>query len=259
MISIGGDCDTTGAITGSLAWVYYAIRSGTYGGWCSDRIDPEMLRIREQAKAYLPEEFVEIADEFHELCWKRAGTHFRTGFCTPILSEEEQEAFVKKHERSYSDVISEKKEREIEGFCARYSTLMDALYHDRELNVWCRRYSAHEENTWHKELKHIIYDRFLREAYDIDFMSDVLRCRAGSPYSFEQLVRGSKFDLLHALAAEIRMDYHDNGSLINDAIASGRLYRVMSALLKMIAGMSSNILADPDAFSHEKVLYIDDL
>lgn len=90
VISIGGDCDTTGAITGSIAWVFYAIQSGHYSGWCYDRIDPEMLEIKELAKQFLPEEFINIADQFHEICWQRAGTFSRSGFCTSILSMDEQ-------------------------------------------------------------------------------------------------------------------------------------------------------------------------
>ena len=78
-ISIGGDTDTIGAITGSVAWVYYAIQSGGYSGWVYDQIDPAMLAIREQAKAYLPQEFIQIAEEFHEVCWRRAGTYNRVG------------------------------------------------------------------------------------------------------------------------------------------------------------------------------------
>lgn len=68
VISIGGDCDTTGAITGSIAWTYYAVQSGGRDGWASDKIDPAMLKIREQAKGYLPEEFVEVAEAFHAVC-----------------------------------------------------------------------------------------------------------------------------------------------------------------------------------------------
>ena len=259
VISIGGDCDTTGAITGSLAWIYYAIQTGSYGEWCDDELDPAMLRIKENAKSYLPNEFIEIADEFHEICWKRAGMHFRSGYGSPILSEYEGKQFMEKHEKSYADVISEKTERIIEHFCNKYITMMDALCHDRELNAWCRQYSADYENTVHKELEHIIYDRFVPEAYGIGFMHDVLKCRVGSPYSFDQLVHGSKFDMLHALAAEIRRDCHHKGSLINDAIADGKLYRVMASLLKAFEGTSSNILAKPDAYSYQKELYVDDM
>ena len=41
----------------------------------------------------LPEEFVSIADEFHEACWRRGGCYFRTGGCSPILNKEELELF----------------------------------------------------------------------------------------------------------------------------------------------------------------------
>ena len=93
VISIGGDCDTTGAITGGIAWVYYAVQSGHYSGWLHDRIDPAMLEIKRQAKAYLPEEFIRIADELQKVCAQRAGTFDRSGFCTPILSPADNERF----------------------------------------------------------------------------------------------------------------------------------------------------------------------
>lgn len=68
VISIGGDCDTTGAITGSIAWIYYAVQTGGHDGWANFQIDPAMLEIKEKAKAYLPKEFVEIAEAFHQVC-----------------------------------------------------------------------------------------------------------------------------------------------------------------------------------------------
>lgn len=89
VVSIGGDCDTTGAITGSIAWIYYAIQSGGYSGWVYNEFDPAMLAIREKAIEYIPKEFVDIADEFHEMCWRRAGSYERVGICTPILNNTE--------------------------------------------------------------------------------------------------------------------------------------------------------------------------
>lgn len=86
VVSIGGDTDTTGAITGSIAWIYYAVQTGGYSGWVENHFDESMLRIKEQAKNYLPEEFIKIADEFHEMCWHRAGTFYRVGRCTPIMN-----------------------------------------------------------------------------------------------------------------------------------------------------------------------------
>lgn len=92
IVSIGGDCDTTGAITGSIAWTYYAVQSGSYSGWVDGKFDPAMLSIKAQAVEYVPQEFIDIAEEFHEMCWRRAGTYGRVGTCTPILSRAESAA-----------------------------------------------------------------------------------------------------------------------------------------------------------------------
>lgn len=72
VISIGGDCDTTGAITGSIAWVYYAVQTGGYSGWVDNKFDPAMLAIKAEALTYIPQEFSDIAEEFHEMCRKQA-------------------------------------------------------------------------------------------------------------------------------------------------------------------------------------------
>ena len=96
-ISIGGDSDTIGAITGSIAWTYYAVQTGKpdgYAGWVYNNFDESMLAIKERACDYLPAEFIEIADDFHEMCWGRAGVWNRTGgFCTPILSNAEVQKY----------------------------------------------------------------------------------------------------------------------------------------------------------------------
>ena len=91
VISIGGDCDTTGAITGSIAWTYYTVQDHSWG--CDDHMSPALREIRDSARRYLPEEFVSIADEFHEACWRRGGCYVRTGGCSLILSKEELELF----------------------------------------------------------------------------------------------------------------------------------------------------------------------
>lgn len=95
VISIGGDCDTTGAITGSIAWIYYILQKENYDGWVYDRLDASMSEIKAQAMTYLPKEFIRIADEFHEICWRRAGTYYRSGFCSSILNPEESEKYWK--------------------------------------------------------------------------------------------------------------------------------------------------------------------
>lgn len=98
-ISIGGDSDTIGAITGSVAWTYYAIQSAGYGNWTMNKIDPDMLALRAQAEVYLPEEFIRIADDLRDAAWRRGGTWFRTGFCTQILTNEEWEQFYDENDR----------------------------------------------------------------------------------------------------------------------------------------------------------------
>ena len=110
-ISIGGDSDTIGAITGSVAWVYYAVQTGGYEGWVYNEFDPDMLRIKRQAMTCLPEEFIRIADEFHEICWKRMGTAERTGSCTPIYTMSEYKTYGEnlnsQPKDNYTDTVEE--------------------------------------------------------------------------------------------------------------------------------------------------------
>lgn len=80
VVSLGGDCDTTGAITGSIAWTWYAAQAG-------GAPDPAMQAIRAQACSYLPAEFTELADAFRDFCHQRAEAYARTGRYTPISDE----------------------------------------------------------------------------------------------------------------------------------------------------------------------------
>ena len=52
-----------------------------------------MQKIKEQAIEYLPKEFVDIAEEFSDVCGKRIGTYYRAGMCTSILNRTETEKF----------------------------------------------------------------------------------------------------------------------------------------------------------------------
>ncbi|MDY6065206.1 MAG: ADP-ribosylglycohydrolase family protein [Finegoldia sp.] len=68
-ISIGGDSDTIGAITGSIALPYYQaqLKAHPDADACA-----QIEKIIAQAKIYLPDEFIEIAEDFDTLCRKRA-------------------------------------------------------------------------------------------------------------------------------------------------------------------------------------------
>lgn len=67
-------------------------------------------------------------------------------------------------------------------FCGKYVVLMELLYRDRELNQWCRDYSSYAENTTHCELRDLIYDGFMKAAYELEFMPKAL---AWKPYTLD--------------------------------------------------------------------------
>ena len=90
-ISLGGDSDTLGAITGAIAWSYYRfnteeIDSGEKPGriwpkWCAELI--REYRIDEM----LPTDFVELIDHFDEARMLRQGSFGRMSCCTSILPD----------------------------------------------------------------------------------------------------------------------------------------------------------------------------
>ena len=61
-ISLGGDADTMGAITGSIAWTFYR--------FCNDGLTEKMLQMQEAANEYLPDDLIQLIDEFDRLCWE---------------------------------------------------------------------------------------------------------------------------------------------------------------------------------------------
>lgn len=84
-VSIGGDCDTTGAMAGSIAWTYYTVEAGGTEAWVQGRIPPAMEEIRGQADSLLPREFIDIAGDFHQLCRRRWEDWQSSSACAPIL------------------------------------------------------------------------------------------------------------------------------------------------------------------------------
>ena len=61
-ISLGGDADTMGAITGSIAWAYYG----------RDGITPKMAELWKEASKHIPEELIERVIDFQDFCRKLA-------------------------------------------------------------------------------------------------------------------------------------------------------------------------------------------
>lgn len=76
-VSIGGDSDTVGAITGSIAWEYYCRQN-------AGNPTEEMLGIWEQAASYLPVDLLEDTLRFRESCSKRSAEYARIGIVQEI-------------------------------------------------------------------------------------------------------------------------------------------------------------------------------
>ena len=63
VISLGGDADTMGAITGSIAWTFYRFRT-------DEGLSRDMLDLQELANKYLPDDFLETVQAFDRICWE---------------------------------------------------------------------------------------------------------------------------------------------------------------------------------------------
>ena len=77
-ISLGGDADTMGAITGSIAWSFYRFQSQT-------GISARMAKLWIQAVKYLPEEWLDFIPAFDSLCRDREEQYRKTGQAEPFL------------------------------------------------------------------------------------------------------------------------------------------------------------------------------
>ena len=76
-ISLGGDADTMGAITGSIAWSFYRFQT-------NKGISIKMANMWIEAAEYLPEEWLDLVLEFDQLCHRREETYNREGKAKPI-------------------------------------------------------------------------------------------------------------------------------------------------------------------------------
>lgn len=232
-VSIGGDCNTIAAITGSIAWIYYA----GYWQWASGELrllDSSMREARAQALAYLPQELIDVREAFMKKRGLRAAAFDRIGFCTPMLNGNELVKYYwtnwgPSSDQDNDDLESMLREMMTE-FCSKYVVLMKILCWDRELNQWCRSYSADGRNTEHCELEKAIYDGFMRDAVALGFMPLVLSRKPYTAYRLEAALAGTAWDLIHGICAEIQLN-RESDALIRHAIADGNLYRLMDAYL----------------------------
>lgn len=80
VISLGGDADTMGAITGAIAWSFYRFQT-------DKGISIKMANMWIEAAEYLPEEWRDLVLEFDKLCRQREDTFAQEGKVIPIRLE----------------------------------------------------------------------------------------------------------------------------------------------------------------------------
>lgn len=77
-VSLGGDADTMGAITGSIAWSFYRFQSKT-------GISARMAKLWIKAAEYLPEEWLDFILEFDQICRSREEKYHKNKVTEPII------------------------------------------------------------------------------------------------------------------------------------------------------------------------------
>lgn len=80
VISLGGDADTMGAITGAIAWSFYRFQT-------DKGLSVKMANMWIEAVEYLPEEWLDLVLEFDKLCRGREETFSREGKVKQIRLE----------------------------------------------------------------------------------------------------------------------------------------------------------------------------
>lgn len=77
-VSLGGDSDTIGAITGAIAWSFY------WGRAWEAPLPKEMEVIRDRAAAMLPKNLLDVVEEFEEIAVHRHTAYTRIGLVGKI-------------------------------------------------------------------------------------------------------------------------------------------------------------------------------
>lgn len=77
-VSLGGDSDTLGAITGAIAWSFYKAQNG-------GNLSPDMEQLKEQAKTYLTDDFIKVIEKFDKICDNREESFKNAGDLSVII------------------------------------------------------------------------------------------------------------------------------------------------------------------------------
>ena len=78
VISLGGDADTMGAITGSIAWSFYRFQN-------KNGISARMAKLWIKTAEYLPEDWLDFILEFDQHCRSREAAYAEKGVVEPFI------------------------------------------------------------------------------------------------------------------------------------------------------------------------------
>lgn len=78
VISLGGDADTMGAITGSIAWSFYRFQN-------KNGISARMAKLWIKTTEYLPEDWLDFILKFDQICRNREAVYAEKGITEPII------------------------------------------------------------------------------------------------------------------------------------------------------------------------------
>lgn len=245
-VSLGGNCNTLSAIAASVAWVYYIKLNYGDSAWASYQFDGYIGQLRKRAYPYLPKEFMTIARDFHKFANQREAAYRQNGNALPILTEHENDVIKCPNESvvgAYSgtendgigkamniDEMRSSEKIEVTRFIQKYVILMKILHFDKELNFWCRNYFPAQENKEHQSMESNLYDGFVKEAYSLSVFKEYILYAENRGLNYEQALNGTDKQLAAYLMYEIKSDR--SGSLISEAIAQGRIYKIMNNYLK---------------------------
>jgi hypothetical protein len=122
-------------------------------------------------------------------------------------------------------------DEKVTAFCQKYIVLAEVLYRDKELRQWCMNHSSYRSTEMHSALENTIFS-MASEIGNIGFYGQVLSSKDYGKYALVEALDGTKADLMYGIFLEIRLDYSDGNYLIPQALAKGRLYRLMKAYLE---------------------------
>ncbi len=155
-----------------------------------------------------------------------------------ILTSLENEG--KKTKDASEDFVDPDLDKKCRVFCEKYIVVLKLLSEDEELRNWCQRYSVYSPVKEHHAIKCLIYNDFMKQAYDDDIVitnynsvieNSRLDKNIVSKPEREWVATLSKEQIIACIAYHFRMDHFDNGSLLSYSIGEGHMLTLVQGYL----------------------------